>query len=215
MHHMAVDGWLYWSHCMCGNEIILTNGFSSQLFCFWLFIQLLWPGIIESSSLDCRFQRYSKYTNKSRCIRLPYRLLFIKDIPQRSPRPLRYKRPSKPTCFPGPPFVPPRPPHHGHHAAHASIALAAVGIHPPTALLFPHSDMPSSPRAPFGDPQFPPLRNCRQPSVSIGGPPKVQLASVCKNRRLPSHTTSAPAPSQKPNRAIMNLPKEMFPAGDA
>ena len=66
----------------------------------------------------------------------------------------------------------------------------------------------------MGGPQFPPFRNRRQLSVSIGVPPKAQLGGVGKNYRPPSPTANAPAPSQKPNKATVNLPKETVPAGD-
>ena len=135
-------------------------------------------------------------------------------FPPAFPPPSVLQTPIQQSFFPGPSFVPPRPPHHGHRAAQASIALAAAGIHPPHGPpLTPLGHAQFSP-APFGGPQFPPFRNRRQPSVSIGGPPKAQLGGVGKNYRPPSPTANAPAPSQKPNKATVNLPKETLPAGD-
>ena len=141
---MAVDGWLYWSHCMCGNEIILTNGFSSQLFCFWLFIQLLWPGIIESSLLDCLSQRHSRCTSRSRCTRPPYRLPFIRDFPQRFPRRPSFKHPSNSLSFPVLPsfLLAPHTMATVQHRPASPLLLQASTL--PTVLLSPHSDMPSS-----------------------------------------------------------------------
>ena len=111
-------------------------------------------------------------------------------------------------------FPPPRPPHHGHRAAQASIALAAAGIHPPHGPPLTPLGHGQFPPAPYPGQQFPPFRNRRQPSVSIGGPPKAQLGGVGKNYRPPSPTVNAPAPAQKPNKATVNLPKETLPAGD-
>ena len=142
-----------------------------ELFLF-LFIQLLWPGIIESSLLDCRFQRHSKYTNRSRSTRLPYRLPFIRDFPQRFPRRPCFKRPSNPPSFTLiPSFL--LAPHTTATVLHrASISLAAAGIHPPHGPPLTPLGHAQFPPAPFGGPQFPPFRNRRQPSISIGGPPK-------------------------------------------
>ena len=123
-----------------------------------------------------------------------------------------FPTPIQPTFFPPHPRPPPL---HGHRAAQASIALAAAGIHPP-----PHGPPLTPlahaqfPQTPFGAPQFPPFRNRRQPSISTGGPPKAQLGGAGKNYRPPSPTANATPPSQKPNKATVNLPKETLPDGD-
>ena len=132
-------------------------------------------------------------------------------FPPQFPQPSVLQTPIQPSFFPNPP---PRPLHHGHRAAQASIALAAAGIHPPHGPpLTPLGHGQFAP-APFPGPQFPQFRNRRQPSVSVGGPPKAQLGGVGKNYRPPSPTANATPPSQKPNKATVNLPKETVPAGD-
>ena len=123
--------------------------------------------------------------------------------------------PIQSTFFPNPSSIPPHPIHHGHRAAQASIALAAAGIHPPHGPPITPLGHGQFPSAPFTGPQFPPFRNRRQPSVSIGGPPKAQLGGAGKNYRPPSPTANATAPNQKPNKVTVNLPKETVPAGDA
>ena len=161
--------------------------------------------VIERNSLDCR--------NRSRCTRPPYRLPFTRDFPQRFSRRRPFKHQFSPPSFPLIPsfLLAPIPPSPCCTGQHRPCCSGHPSAHRPPLPPLGHAQFSS---APFGDSQFPPLHNCRQPSVSIGGLPKVQLASVCKDRRLPSPTTNTPAPNQKPNRAIMNLLKEMFPADD-
>lgn len=135
-------------------------------------------------------------------------------FPPAFPPPSVLQTPIQPSFFPGPSPGPPRPIHHGHRAAQASIALAAAGIHPPHGPPLTPLGHGQFPPAPFAGPQFPPFRNRRQPSVSIGGPPKAQLGGAGKNYRPPSPTANAPAVNQKSNKATVNLPKETVPAGD-
>ncbi|KAF8257860.1 hypothetical protein EI94DRAFT_1692001 [Lactarius quietus] len=137
-----------------------------------------------------------------------------RGFPPPFPPPSVLQTPIQPSFFPAPSLGPPHPQHHGHRAAQASIALAAAGIHPPHGPPLTPLGHGQFPPAPFGGPQFPPFRNRRQPSVSIGGPPKAQLGGAGKNYRPPSPTVNTPAPAPKPNKATVNLPKETLPAGD-
>ncbi|KAH8981991.1 hypothetical protein EDB86DRAFT_3106937 [Lactarius hatsudake] len=136
-------------------------------------------------------------------------------FPPAFPPPSVLQTPIQPSFFPAPSPGPPRPIHPGHRAAQASIALAAAGIHPPHGPpLTPLGQHAQFPPTPFAGPQFPQFRNRRQPSVSIGGPPKAQLGGAGKNYRPPSPTVNAVTVTQKSNKATVNLPKETVPAGD-
>ncbi|KAH9053318.1 hypothetical protein EDB87DRAFT_1652018 [Lactarius vividus] len=135
-------------------------------------------------------------------------------FPPAFPSPSVLQTPIQPSFFPTPSPVPPRPIHPGHRAAQASIALAAAGIHPPHGPPLTPLGHGQFPQAPFAGPQFPQFRNRRQPSVSIGGPPKAQLGGAGKNYRPPSPTANTVTVTQKSNKATVNLPKETVPAGD-
>ncbi|KAI9436935.1 hypothetical protein H4582DRAFT_366964 [Lactarius indigo] len=135
-------------------------------------------------------------------------------FPPAFPPPSVLQTPIQPSFFPAPSPGPPRPIHPGHRAAQASIALAAAGIHPPHGPPLTPLGHAQFPPAPFSGAQFPPFRNRRQPSVSIGGPPKAQLGGAGKNYRPPSPTVNAVTVTQKSNKATVNLPKETVPAGD-
>ncbi|KAH9067004.1 hypothetical protein EDB83DRAFT_2542288 [Lactarius deliciosus] len=135
-------------------------------------------------------------------------------FPPAYPPPSVLQTPIQPSFFPAPSPGPPRPIHPGHRAAQASIALAAAGIHPPHGPPLTPLGHAQFPPTPFAGPQFPQFRNRRQPSVSIGGPPKAQLGGAGKNYRPPSPTANAVIVTQKSNKATVNLPKETVPAGD-
>lgn len=107
------------------------------------------------------------------------------------------------------------------HRAHPSLALAAMGGRLP----------PGMPMTPLGQGQFPPnimlgqpgqpypQRRGRQPSVSIGGPPKAQLGGPGKNH-VPTPLTpaataaTASATAVKAKKAAVSLPKETIPGED-
>ncbi|KAH8999723.1 hypothetical protein EDB92DRAFT_2080754 [Lactarius akahatsu] len=135
-------------------------------------------------------------------------------FPPAFPPPSVLQTPIQPSFFPAPSPGPHRPIHPGHRAAQASIALAAAGIHPPHGPPLTPLGHAQFPQTPFAGPQFPQFRNRRQPSVSIGGPPKAQLGGAGKNYRPPSPTANVVPVAQKSNKATVNLPKETVPAGD-
>ena len=103
------------------------------------------------------------------------------------------------------------PPFHGQVPLYSPALQTAVHHTFPPLTLLGHGQFGP---APFPGPQFPQFRNRCQPSVSVGGPPKAQPGGVGKNYRPPSPTANATPPSQKPNNAIVNLPKHSVSAGD-
>ncbi|KAA1475416.1 hypothetical protein DENSPDRAFT_783512 [Dentipellis sp. KUC8613] len=127
--------------------------------------------------------------------------------------PQALQTPMQPGFFPPPPGAPGRP---MGHRAQASLALAAAGIHPPMGVpmtplgqAFPPGMMLGGGGGPSFPQPFVPKR--RQPSVSIGGPPKAALGGAGKNYRPPSPTKVVAPAAPKPKKGAVNFPKETIP----
>lgn len=116
--------------------------------------------------------------------------------------------PMQPFFQPQPPNAPGRPAY-AHHKAHASM-VPYPGFPPPTAIpITPLGQgFPSHIMAPsFGQPFIPKIR--RQPSISIGGPPKAPLGGP--GRKHSPMAIQPPATMQKGKKIVVNLPIETIP----
>ncbi|KAI6022571.1 hypothetical protein EDC04DRAFT_2937023 [Pisolithus marmoratus] len=116
--------------------------------------------------------------------------------------------PMQPFFQPQPPNAPGRPAY-AHHKAHASM-VPYPGFPPPTAIpITPLGQgFPSHIIAPsFGQPFIPRIR--RQPSISIGGPPKAPLGGP--GRKHSPMAIPPPVTMQKGKKIVVNLPIETIP----